>query len=106
MKKYKFLFKPLFFILCLLFASWLVIKIEKISPSDFGKYRSLFENEEPKPKKHAECKGKECILGNKDELKKICGEFNYGLTDSLAFDKKLEEFMEKFHAIHTADKKP
>jgi hypothetical protein len=42
MKKYKFLFKPIFFIFNLLFATWLVFRIEKIQPSDFGRYKGIF----------------------------------------------------------------
>jgi len=50
MKKYKFLLKPIFFIINLLFATWLILKIEKLNPSDFGKYRSIFEKTAPLPK--------------------------------------------------------
>jgi hypothetical protein len=48
MSKYKFLIRPVFYIFNLFFATWLVIKIESVSPSDFGRYKLLFERTEPK----------------------------------------------------------
>jgi hypothetical protein len=36
MNSYKFLLKPLIFIFNLLFATWLVFRIEQVSPTDLG----------------------------------------------------------------------
>lgn len=80
MAKYTFLFKPVFFIFNLLFATWLVFEIEKISPSDFGGSGSppgaLPRNEKEK----------------KERLKKICLDFKAGLLDSALLEQKLDKF--------------
>ncbi len=80
MSKYGFLFKPSLFIFNLLFATWLVFKIEKISPSDFGKYGRFLE--EGPSKKASE---------QKNVLKKLCRDYRSGSLDSL----KLEEMLDK-----------
>lgn len=80
--KYSFLFKPVFFIFCLLSGSWIVLKIEKLSPSDFGRYKSLFEKEDS-------------ILPDqqqKPRLKKLINDYKTGSVDSAMFETKLEEF--------------
>lgn len=41
----KFLLKPLFFIITLVFGAWLVLWIEKLKPSDFGSYKGVFLKE-------------------------------------------------------------
>ncbi|MDO9184588.1 MAG: hypothetical protein Q7W13_01155 [Bacteroidia bacterium] len=81
--KYNFLLKPLFFIFSLLFASWLVLKIEKLRPSDFGKERYLFENE-PVPS-----------VAKYDEqyLKNLFLEYKFGIINSRQLDEKLEFFL-------------
>jgi hypothetical protein len=84
MKKYKFILKPLFFIFNLLFATWLVLKIEKIQPSDFGEHKSLFYSG-PKPKM--------VTTSDKQTLKKICNDFKEGKIDSLVLEKQLEKFL-------------
>jgi len=83
MKKYKFLLKPLFFIFNLVFATCLVLFIEKIKPSDFGRHRSLFENEIPPLTP---------TVYNKEYLKKICHDYRCGLIDSAQVEKKLDIF--------------
>ncbi len=82
MKKYTFLFKPLFFIFSLLFGSWLVLKIEKLRPSDFGKERYLFESE-PVPS-----------VAKYDEqyLKNLFLEYKFGIINSRQLDEKLDFF--------------
>lgn len=82
-EKYTFLFKPLFFIFSLLFASWLVLKIEKLRPSDFGKERYLFEDE-PVP-----------TVAKYDEqyLKNLFLEYKFGIINSRQLDEKLEFFL-------------
>ena len=89
MKKYNFLFKPLFFICSLVFATWLVLFIEKISPSDLGKYESLF-NSRPKamPK---EINAGTSFMHHKQSLKKICNDYKAGLIDSTKLDQELEK---------------
>lgn len=83
MKKYKFLLKPLFFIFSLIFSSWLVLKIEKISPSDFGKEKLLFEND-PVP-----------TVSRYDEqyLKNLFMEYKFGIINSRQLDEKLDFFL-------------
>lgn len=85
MKQYKFLLKPLFFIFNLVFATWLVLKIEKIQPSDFGEHKSIFESA-PKPR----------IVTQEDKkyLTTLALEFKYGLIDSTTLDKKLKKFLD------------
>jgi hypothetical protein len=104
MKKYNFLFKPIFFIASLVFATWLVLFIEKISPSDFGKYEYLF-NSAPKPLPK-ETKIQDLLTYGKQRqaiLKKICADYKAGLIDSTQLDQQLEKFLkssEKIPAIH------
>ena len=88
MKKYQFLFKPLFFIFNLLFACWLVLKIEKISPSDFGKHGSLFESaHKPKPLNTDSC------IYAKQYLENLCSTYKRGLIDGPKLYEKLENFL-------------
>jgi hypothetical protein len=84
MKQYKFLLKPIFFIFNLLFATWLVLKIESIQPSDFGEHKTIF-NPAPKPR----------IVTGKDKevLRAIALEFKYGIIDSTRMEQRLEEFL-------------
>lgn len=84
MKHYKFLAKPIFFIFNLVFATWLVLKIEKIKPSDFGEHKSIFSTA-PKPR----------IITRSDKmvLKTLFLEFKYGLIDTAQLDKKLDQFL-------------
>ena len=84
MRKYKFLLKPFFFIFNLLFATWLVFQIEKLSPSDFGKYKYIFEDAPQSDSTH---------LKSKEYLKKICIDYKTGILDSAAFDKQIDKFM-------------
>lgn len=87
MKKYKFLLKPFFFIINLVFATWLVLKIEKVNPSDLGKYESLFKREE---------KSAPTIDYNKQFLKTLFTGFRSGSIDSITFESKLDEFILNF----------
>jgi hypothetical protein len=83
LKKYKFLFKPVFFIFNLFFATWLVVQIEKVKPSDFGKYRHLFELPEKSSLKALQ----------KQNLKKLCSDYKAGKLDSTQFEVQLEKIM-------------
>jgi len=85
MKQYKFLLKPLFFIFNLVFATWLVLEIEKIKPSDFGEHNKLFS---PAPKPRIVTKD------DKKALRAIAFEFKHGLIDSTKLEKKLDEFLQ------------
>ena len=81
MKKYRFLFRPLFFILCLVFASWSTLIIEKFFPSDFGRHKYLFH---PDAKtrmmnEHAE----QSVSVAKEDLKKSFPDYRAGLNDSV-----------------------
>jgi hypothetical protein len=86
MKKYTFLIKPTFFIFNLLFATWLVLKIEKLSPSDFGRYKSMFEHTEARPEKVPQY--------DKYYLKTLVEDYRSGKLDSAMFDLQLEKFID------------
>ena len=77
MKKYTFLIKPIFFICNLLFASWLVIKIESVNLSDFNQ-------------EHIE---KEQYKSDKQFLKKICLDYKTGIIDNVKLDQQLEQYL-------------
>jgi hypothetical protein len=85
MKKYNFLLKPVFFIFSLFFATWLVIEIEKLSPSDFG---------EPNQEVPLKMSTTDKFTEQKECLKNICFEFKTGKIDSLKLDKKLAKLLE------------
>src|SRR4051812_3880178 len=93
MKKYNFLFKPVFFICSLVFATWLVLYIEKLAPSDFGKYEYIF-NSGPGPisKKLA---GQPFPYSQQQYTcsKKICKDYKAGLIDSANLDQQLKEIL-------------
>jgi hypothetical protein len=83
MKKYKFLLKPAFYIFSLFFATWLVFKIERIKPSDFGRYKHLF-GERPKFIKSKL---------DKKNLKKLCIDYKAGVIDSLELERKIDKIL-------------
>jgi hypothetical protein len=85
MKKYKFLIKPLFFIFNLLFATWLVIKIEQLSPSDFGKFRSLFEKPEPVLKN--------VPVYDKYYILKLSEDYKKGILSKKLFEQELNIYL-------------
>jgi hypothetical protein len=89
MNRYKFLLKPLFFIFNLLFACWLVLKIEKISPSDFGKHKSLFENTPKSPPLNYK---DSCIHAGK-HLRNLCTGYRSGKIDGPQLYQELEKFL-------------
>jgi hypothetical protein len=100
MQKYSFLFKPLFFICSLVFATWLVFYIEKISPSDFGRYEILF-NSTPKPLPK-ETKVQNLITYGEQRqaiLKKICTDYKAGLIDSIQLDQRLKIFLKSTEEV-------
>jgi hypothetical protein len=72
LKKYKFLFKPLFFIFNLFFATWLVLKIEEYQPSH--KIKS-----EPPANKHLP----------REQLKSIIFDFKRNKIDSVEMEDRL-----------------
>ena len=83
MKTYTFLFKHMFFMFSLLVASWLVLKIEKLRPSDFGKEKYLFEDEQV------------VSVSKYDEqyLKKLFLEYKFGIINSRQLDEKINLFL-------------
>ncbi len=84
MKEKLFILKPLFFIFNLIFATWLVFSIEKLSPSDFGKYRSLFDTPEPlSPEK----------MGDKQYLKRVISDYRAGKLDSADVERLLDRYL-------------
>jgi hypothetical protein len=84
MRKYSFLFKPLFFIFNLLFATWLVLAIEKVKPSDFGAYKSIFENN---------TRVRVVTKNDKTYLKDLITKYKRGMLDSLTLEKELDKFV-------------
>jgi hypothetical protein len=84
MKKFTFLIKPLFFILSLLFSSWLVLKIEKTNPSDVSMDNSLSESKTFPSKLNRE----------KKYLMTLFIQYKYGLMDNKQLEKKLEIFLD------------
>ena len=97
MKKYKFLLRPLFFIFNLVFATCMVFKIEQISPSDFGRYKSLFENPPipnavHTPRNYQGDKQSQFSLKPQlEDLKKICFDYKSGLIDSIVLEQQLKK---------------
>lgn len=87
MKDYTFLIKPFFFIFSLIFSTWLVLAIEKISPSDFGEYKTLFEKKTIPTR---------VITVDKQHLKDLFRQYKIGSIDSLTFDKRLESYIISF----------
>jgi hypothetical protein len=85
MKKYKFLLKPIFFIFNLLFATWLVLKIEKIKPSDFGEHKKFFD---PAPAPRV------VTPDDKNYLRDLAIDYKYGRLDSVTLERKLDKFLE------------
>ena len=80
MKKYTFLAKPALFIFNLVFVTWLVLKIEKLQPSDFGRYGSFFEDNRPKP-----------VMIDKAYLKRLFHNYRSGSLDSLSLEQKIDQ---------------
>ena len=83
MKKYSFLLKPLFYIFNLVFACWLVFRIEKMTPSDFGRYGFLFDEGPYAPASATQ-------LFKKKYLFKLCSDYKTGKLDSTQLDKRLD----------------
>lgn len=84
MRNYTFILKPLFFIFNLVFATWLVFAIEKISPSDFGQYKSLFDTRKDPIEVDRE---------NKAHIMKLLQDFKNGALDSTDVVARLEHFL-------------
>ncbi len=87
MKRYKFLIKPLFYIFSLTASSYMVIVIERISPSDFSKQPTLFM---PQAKPVAAVQANDY---RKEFLKSICFDYKYGVIDSSTLDERLSVFL-------------
>ncbi|MGZ3931907.1 MAG: hypothetical protein ACXVP0_11180 [Bacteroidia bacterium] len=83
MDSYKFLTKPLFFIFNMVFATWLVLEIEKIKPSDFGRYESFFKTGPDQ---------NDINRKNKVYLKQLFSEYKSGVIDSTKLEQRLDEF--------------
>jgi hypothetical protein len=84
MKEYKFLLKPIFFIFNLLFATWLVMKIEELKPSDFGQKDPSIEKPAAIP-----------VTSDKLLLRSLLESYKNGQLDSINVNKKLDEVLEK-----------
>ena len=82
--RYSFLFKPIFFVINLIFATWLVLAIEQVRPSDFVQYKSIFTSPE-KPKK--------VYRSDKPHLKKLAQQYKDGKIDEKTLDAELEAFL-------------
>ncbi|MCE3260611.1 MAG: hypothetical protein K0S12_2252 [Bacteroidetes bacterium] len=90
MGKYKFLFKPLFFIFSLIFACWMVLKIEQLRPSDFGRYEAMFKPAKKESPPVVKPKREILIKKGKEALKKLFNDYRSGIIDSTAFNTRLE----------------
>ena len=90
MKKYNFLFKPVFYIFSLLFATWLVIEIEKIRPSDASKEENAVLN------KSSYSDG---IKDRKKYLKNLFFAYKEGVIDSVLLNKHLSLFLKVTDSI-------
>ncbi|MCW3102153.1 MAG: hypothetical protein JWO09_593 [Bacteroidetes bacterium] len=97
MKDYKFLLKPAFFIFNLLFATWLVLKIEKVAPSDFGRYEKMFHPGDIRPENVPQY--------DKYYLKKLADDYKSGVLDSAMFELQLEKFIDAARHKQSAVKK-
>lgn len=84
MKKYTFLLKPLLFISNLVFATWLVFQIERLRPSDFGRYGYAFEET---PSRSG------LLQQDKNYLKKLCADYKAGLLDTTELERRLDRFL-------------
>jgi len=85
MKKFRFLFKPAFFIFNLVFATWLVLRIEQIQPSDFGKYKSVFDT----PTKKDRNKAKQM------KLQKLLADYKSKKIDLAFLETELQHMVEE-----------
>lgn len=88
MKNYTFIFKPLFFVFSLVFSTWMVLAIEKVSPSDFGEYKTLFETQSSPMAKFSSHYIQQLFLEHKN-----------GTIDSIQLQRKLEMFIGAIHKI-------
>ncbi|MDQ3046934.1 MAG: hypothetical protein M3R27_05245 [Bacteroidota bacterium] len=84
MENYKFLLKPILFIFNLLFATWLVLQIEKVSPSDFGRHKAIFDTQPVVAP---------VLTYDKYFIKQIAIDYKAGRIDSLTFDRLLNEHL-------------
>jgi hypothetical protein len=84
MNNYKFLRKPFFFLFNLLFATWLVLKIEEIKPTDFGRNRKFFE---PAPQPRI------VTIKDRDFLLQMANDYAKDRLDSTALRLKIEAFL-------------
>jgi hypothetical protein len=84
MKKYDFLIKPILFICSLIFATWLVLAIEQLQPSDFGSVGSFFDPPS-RPRK--------VTASDKPYLRKLFVQFKQGQIDSILLEKQLDSFL-------------
>jgi hypothetical protein len=82
--KYSFVLKPIFFVFNLIFATWLVLAIEQVRPSDFAQHKSIFTSRE-KPKK--------VYMTDKTHLKKLAQQYKDGKIDENTLDAELEAFL-------------
>ncbi|MFL5764121.1 MAG: hypothetical protein ACJ77K_09280 [Bacteroidia bacterium] len=81
MSNYKFLLKPLFFIFNLLFATWLVLKIEQIQAPDAIMPPASTHN-------------KPGSAGNeKAILRSLLWSYKAGRLDSIQLDNKIDDFL-------------
>jgi hypothetical protein len=67
----------------------MVLVIEKVSPSDFGKHQSLFIPSERK----VSLKDLSAYDYNKQYLRNLCFDYKYGIIDSTTLDERLATFI-------------
>lgn len=93
MKNYTFVLKPLFFVCSLIFSTWMVLAIEKVSPSDFGEYKTLFEPQTTP-----------MVKFSKHYIKQLFLEHENGTIDSIQLEHKLDYFLSAIEKISAGEK--
>jgi len=92
MKNYSFLFKPAFYIFSLVFATWMVIKIDSISPSDFGGSN---------PSDHKKIANAANILYLKQYIFNACEAYKTGKIDRKGLEDELNAIVKLSRNIPT-----
>jgi hypothetical protein len=95
MKRYKFILKPLFFIFSLTASSYMVLVIEKISPSDFGRQHNLFVADPPPIVQPVKSQAR--ILNYSHQyLRNLCFDYKFGIIDNETLDERINTFLYGF----------
>lgn len=83
---YRFLLKPLFFIFSLIFATCLVLFIERLAPSDLGSAGTYFRSQ---PVEHPAVHHYD-----KEMLRKLCEDYKNGVLTGPGLDSSLTRLLQ------------